>query len=176
MTTAELRSEHVPALTAMFQRLPRRDLTFIKEDVSHDAVRRWPEAVGQQWVALDDDGVVLGLAAIRPLTGWCDHVADLRLVVDPAARGTGLGRGLAQHAVLAAVRAGFLKVVVEVPAVQERTIGMFQQLGFTGEALLRDHFQDRTGQLQDLIMLAYLVGPTHEVLSALGMSDVIRSE
>ena len=176
MTIQEFQPEHVEALSALFQRLPESDLTFIKEDVTPAAVAQWPAADGTRWVDVDDDGSVIGLASLRPFTGWSDHVAELRLVVDPATRGRGIGRALAQHAVTHAIRNGLLKVVVELPAAQERTIQMFLDLGFTGEALLRDHFRDRTGQLQDLIMLALLAEQTFDAMSAVGMADLLEGQ
>lgn len=176
MTIQDFTPGHVEGLAALFGRLPQSDLTFIKEDVSPVALAGWPAAAGRRWVDVDDAGTVNGLAALLPLTGWSDHVAELRLVVDPATRGRGIGRALAQHAAAHAVRSGLLKVVVEVPAAQERITEMFLDLGFTGEALLRDHFRDRTGQLQDLIMLAYLAEQTFEALSAVGMADVLGEQ
>ena len=50
--------------------------------------------------------------------------------------------------------------MVELPVEQEPAIAMFSGLGFTGEALLRDHIRDRNGQLGDLVMLAHLVDET----------------
>lgn len=174
MTIQDFRSDHVEELSALFFRLPESDVTFIKEDVSPAAVAGWVDAHGWRWVEVDPDGSIVGLAALLPLTGWSDHVAELRLVVDPTTRGRGIGRSLAQHAVAHAVRAGLLKVVVEVPAAHERITEMFLDLGFTGEALLRDHFRDRSGEVQDLIMLAYLAEQTFEAMSAVGMADLVE--
>lgn len=174
MSIQDFQAEHVTALDALFFRLPERDRTFIKEDVSPEAVSSWVDAHGWRWVDVEPDGSVVGLAALLPLTGWSDHVAELRLVVDPATRGRGIGRALAQHAVRHALEQGLLKVVVEVPAAQERITEMFLDLGFTGEALLRDHFRDRAGELQDLIMLAFLADQNFEAMSAVGMADVVE--
>ncbi|MEO3936578.1 GNAT family N-acetyltransferase [Dermatophilaceae bacterium Soc4.6] len=176
MTIQDLTPGHVEQLGAFFARLPESDLTFIKLDVSPAVLAGLPAAPGHRWVDVEDDGTVNGIAALLRLTGWSDHVAELRLGVDPATRGRGIGRKLAQHAVAHAVRSGLLKVVVEVPAAQERITEMFLDLGFTGEALLRDHFRDRNGRLQDLIMLAYLTEQTFESLSAVGMADVLGGE
>ncbi len=176
MTIQDLTPEHVEQLGGFFGRLPESDLTFIKVDVSPAALAGWPDAPGERWVHVDDDGTVNGVAALLRLAGWSDHVAELRLVVDPATRGRGIGRTLAQHAVTHAVRSGLLKVVVEVPAARERITEMFLDLGITGEALLRDHFRDRSGRLQDLIMLAYLAEQTFDALSAVGMADMLGGE
>lgn len=173
MTIQDFAPRHVEQLGSFFARMPESDLTFIKLDVSTESLAALPAAPGQRWVDVDDDGTVNAIAALVTMTGWSDHVAELRLVVDPGTRGRGIGRGLAQHAVAHAVRSGLLKVVVELPAARERITEMFLDLGFTGEALLRDHFRDRDGRLQDLIMLAYLAEQSYEALSAVGMADLM---
>ena len=173
MTIQKFTSDDVDALDELFGRLPESDLTFIKEDVTPAAVAGWPTAPGWRWVDVAPDGTVNGLAALLPLSGWSDHVGELRLVVDPASRGRGIGRGLAQHAVTHGVQSGLLKLVVEVPAAQQSVTNMFLGLGFTGEALLRDHFRDRSGQLQDLVMLALQAEQTFDALSAIGMAELV---
>lgn len=174
MKITELESGHVHALGELFSRLPASDLTFIKDDLSEDAVTGWLDQPGRTWVTVADDGSVVGFGALVPLTGWSDHVADLRLVVDPATRGKGVGRDLARHALGAAIKDGRSKVLVEVPAEQERTLNMFLGLGFAGEALLRDHFRDRGGELQDLVMLAYFANQAADELSMLGVADALE--
>lgn len=176
MSILEFGSEHVDAVAALLGRLPESDRTFIKEELSPEAVAAWPTAHGQRWIEAEPDGRVVGYAALLPLTGWSDHVAELRLVVDPEARGRGVGRRLTQHAVRHAVRAGLVKVVVEVPAAHQQVTDMFLGLGFTGEALLRDHFRDRSGQYQDLLMLAYLADQTFDALTVVGMADVVDEQ
>ena len=176
MTIQEFTADHVEALASFFSRMPEGDITFIKVDVSADAIASWPDAPGARWVHVADDGTVNGFVVLYQLSGLSDHVAELRLVVDPEARGQCIGRKLAQHAVAEAVRAGLVKVVVEMPARRQRVSEMFLDLGFTGEALLRDHFRDRDGEVQDLIMLAYLVEDAHQSMSAVGMSEVLEEQ
>ena len=74
----------------------------------------------------------------------------MRLVVDPEARGQGLGRALARWALLQALDGGLKKLTVEVVAEQEGAVAMFGGLGFQAEGLLRDHVRDRDGELRDL--------------------------
>jgi ribosomal protein S18 acetylase RimI-like enzyme len=171
MTIAELDESHVGPLIAFFAELPEGDRTLIKEDLGDAAaIRSWPGRPGRRWVAVED-GVLTGYVAALPLTGLSDHVAELRLVVHPAHRRAGVGRALARHALTEAVRSGRRKVVVELAADQEHALGMFGALGFTGEALLRDHIRDRDGHLHDLVMLAHLVDDTWAGMATLGLAD-----
>jgi L-amino acid N-acyltransferase YncA len=173
MNIVQLDPGHVDRLVAFFGRLPDGDLTFIKEDVSAEAVRSWPGGRSRQFLALADDGEIAGYVAVLPLLGWSDHVGELRLVVDASRRGAGIGKALAKRAVIEAVSDGRRKVVVELAADQEPAILMFQSLGFEGEALLRDHIRDRNGALRDLVMLAHFVDDRLAALDAAGISEQI---
>ena len=118
-----------------------------------------------------DAGEVVGSVAVVPLHGWSSHVGEVRLVVDPAARGHGLGRELARHAVHDAVELGLAKLVVEVIADQTELIGMFGALGFDAEALLADHVRDRNGQIRDLLVLANDVESQFAALATAGIAE-----
>ena len=167
---------HVDALARFFADLPEGDRTFVKEDVDGpEAVRAWADPQ-RQWLALDEDDRIVGFLAVLPLHGWSDHVGEIRLVVHPRARGAGLGRTLARHALREAVGRGLSKVVVEVVADQEALLAMFTGLGFTGEALLRDHVRDRTGALRDLVLLAHHVDETWAAMRTVGLADELTGE
>jgi len=172
----ELQESHAPVLRAFLDALPDGDVTFMKEDVRDPGVAEgWarPGARGRRWVAVEDDGTILGFVSITPLVGWSAHVGELRLVVDPARRGHGIGASLARHALRQALEAGLAKVVVEVVAEQEGAVRMFTSLGFRGEALLTDHIRDRSGQLQDLLVLAHAAGDEWSTLSTLGVEEEV---
>ena len=179
MPVTELRPEHCEALLQFFRALPEGDLTFIEEEVTDpDVVRSWArgEGGGWRWVAVEEgDGgpAVTGYVAVRPLPGWSDHVGRLRLVVAPAARGSGLGRDLARHALVQGVSAGLTKIVVEVVAEQGAALALFTGLGFRGEAVLADHVRDREGRLRDLMVLAHSVGDTWAGMEAVGLSEAL---
>jgi hypothetical protein len=48
---------------------------------------------------------------------------------------------------------------------------MFAELGFTGEALLRDHIHDGNGHYRDLVVLAHLVDDTRAAMDTVGIND-----
>jgi ribosomal protein S18 acetylase RimI-like enzyme len=174
----ELTPDQVDALSQFFAELPEGDRTFVKEAVDdRSVVAAWAESgrlrsdrSASRWVACDGTDVV-GYVAVLPLSGWSSHVGELRLVVAPAARGRGLGRLLAGHALKTAVGMGLSKLVVEVVAVQEGTISMFNELGFRGEALLTDHIRDGRGELQDLVVLAHDVTAAATALETVGVEE-----
>jgi L-amino acid N-acyltransferase YncA len=176
MSIVPLADEHVEGLQAFLAALPKGDLTFIKEDIDADAVVAWVHDRCHRWVALADDGAVVGIVAVLPLSGWSDHVGEIRLVVHPDHRGAGVGRALARRALQEAVGMGLAKVVVEVVAQQESAVTMFTALGFEGEALLRDHIRDRDGRPRDLIMLAHFVQDNWVSMESVGLGDALGSE
>jgi L-amino acid N-acyltransferase YncA len=170
----DLQEAHLPALRTFLDALPDGDVTFIKEDVRNpETAASWvsSRARGRWWVAVEDDGAVLGIVSIVPLLGWSAHVGELRLVVDPARRGQGVGAALARHALRQALEAGLQKVVVEVVSEQEGAIRMFTDLGFRGEALLTDHIRDRAGVLQDLLVLAHAAGDEWSAMTTIGVEE-----
>ncbi|MCF6743272.1 GNAT family N-acetyltransferase [Blastococcus sp. KM273128] len=173
MTVVELGPERCDALLRFFGDLPEGDLTFIKEEVTDpETVRSWAtgESAGGRWVAVEGDEVT-GYVAVRPLPGWSDHVGEIRLVVAPSSRGSGLGRELARQALVGAVASGLSKLVVEVVAEQGPALALFGDLGFTGEALLKDHIRDRSGELRDLMVLAHHVSDTWAGMDSVGIAD-----
>ena len=82
-----------------FARIPEADRTFLKEDVDDpEVMAAWARPGAARAIAVDA-GEVVGSVAVVPLHGWSSHVGEVRLVVDPAARGRGIGRELARQAV-----------------------------------------------------------------------------
>ena len=167
--------EDIDGLLAFFARIPAAERTFFKEEVlEREDVEAWGTGPGRRALACDG-GDVVGYVAVVPLGGWSDHVGEIRLVVAPSHRGSGLGRELARRALTEAVGAGLTKLVVEVVAEQGAALALFTALGFTGEALLTDHIRDRTGHLRDLMVLAHHVDRTWSGMDTVGVADELSS-
>ena len=161
--------DHQGVLTFL-KRLPLGEYTFVKADAADPAVvAGWTAGgTGRYLVARRQDEVV-GVVAVVPGLGWSAHVGDLRLVVDPARRGHGVGAALARRAMSEAVALGLRKVTVEVPAGQTGVCRLFQDLGFVPEALLTDQLLESDGTSQDLLVLAHPVPETMAALALLGV-------
>jgi len=162
-------------LLGFFGRVPESERTFFKEPVLDRAtVEGWLTGDrGRRALAFADDGSVVGYVAVIRLTGWSDHVGEVRLVVDPDHRGQGLGRALARWALLQALDCGLSKLTVEVVAEQEGALAMFGGLGFQAEALLRDHVRDRDGELRDLVLLSHSVDDAWSAMETAGIDDAL---
>jgi L-amino acid N-acyltransferase YncA len=158
------------ALHAFIERIPERDRTFFKEDVSDpEVVSAWFRT-GERAVAVAD-GAIVGYVAVEPLAGWSSHVGEVRVIVDPESRRRGVGRALVRRAVLDSLALGLTKMIVEVTADAEATIAMFRSLGFDPEALLRDHIRSRAGEIHDLMILAHSVEESRAAMAAAGLDE-----
>jgi ribosomal protein S18 acetylase RimI-like enzyme len=173
MDVRPLEDDLVAEVEAFFARVPESDHNSFAEDVlAPGAVRAWlGDPRGRRSVAVDEAGQVVGYVAVLPLIGWSSHVGSLRVVVDPASRGRGVGRLLARHGLLTSLDLQLGKVVVEVTVDALPAIAMFEALGFEPEALLRDHVRDRTGGLHDLVVLSHLVEGTWSGMATAGFED-----
>jgi ribosomal protein S18 acetylase RimI-like enzyme len=176
MEIRQLDARDHDAVARFVARIPEGDRTFFKEDVADSGVvTAWTELGAARSIAVDGD-VVVGYVALVPLPGWSSHVGEVRVIVDPDHRHRGIGRTLAQYAVLEALTLGLQKMVVEVVADQEATIAMFRSLGFDPEALLKNHVRDRAGGTRDLMVLAHSVDDSFASMAAVGLDDAIGEQ
>jgi L-amino acid N-acyltransferase YncA len=173
MEIRRLESADREMLGRFLERVPEGDRTFFKENVEDpEVVDAWVRPGPARTIAVED-GLVVGWLSVVRLHGWSDHVGEVRLIVDPAARGRGIGRALARRAVVEALELGLEKMVVEVIAGQEATVAMFRSLGFDPEALLTDHVRDQAGNLRDLMILSHSVQEQWSAMIRAGIADAV---
>jgi L-amino acid N-acyltransferase YncA len=89
-------------------------------------------ADGTRTYVAETDGRILGsyiLRANRP--GLGNHVANAGFMVDPASRGSGVGRAMGEHALSEARRLGYRAMQFNfVISTNESAVHLWQQLGF----------------------------------------------
>lgn len=164
------------AVQAFAGGLPVHDLLFLARDIQHPKVMSaWLDSIAEgeivSLVALDGEDVVGTTAIVRDALGWSPHVAEIRLLVGEEMRGKGLGRILLQHSFADAVDAGAEKLIARMTPDQRGAIQLFEEMGFRGEALLRDHVRDRSGQVHDLAILSLDVARLGAHHGALGFTE-----
>lgn len=84
---------------------------------------------GELLLARSGDGAALGCAALRP-TGVARIAEIKRLYVAPAARGTGLGRSLAEAIIASAANLGYGEVRLDTLPTMADAIRLYRKLGF----------------------------------------------
>lgn len=154
--------------------LPSHDLLFVRRDISNPkVVAAWAEAArdGSIWTVLAWRGdKVIGCGAIvRDPLSWSPHLGELRVLVAKDAREIGLGRVLIEACFAEALRLELKKLTAQMTVDQTRAIAIFEELGFRGEALLKEHVVDREGEAHDLAVLSLDVARHAAQLEAYGV-------
>ena len=98
-------------------------------------------------------------------------MAELRILISEDMRGKGLGRILLQHCFADAVDSGAEKLMARMTPDQRGAIALFEEMGFRGEAMLRDHVRDRDGKVHDLAILSLDVARVAAQHGAFGFSE-----
>lgn len=162
VTIRNLQENDRAALTTFGQSLPKNDLLYLEDDFTHPEIiaRLTNAANAENWrqiVALSDDGAIVGYTAALRMPGWSHHVANIRLIVLPRYRRSGLGMQLAQVIVEAARDLGAAKVTVDMLAALTAGQAIFSRLGFAVEGQLARHAIDRDGNLHDIVIMSAFV-------------------
>jgi ribosomal protein S18 acetylase RimI-like enzyme len=148
-----------PGLLQFFRSMAEEDRLVLRDDVTtSDWLDRFlaklssGEAIS---VVGKIGGEIRGEATLhRALTGWTRHVGEIRLNVDRADRGQGLGLILARHIVKLAIDAGIDKLVGHMVESQIAAVRTFEKLGFHKEAELSGHVTDIRGKRRNLLIYA----------------------
>ena len=157
--------------------LPENDILFMRRDIRQPkVVAAWTDLIAQGRLAsllAWRGGEVVGCAApIVDQLSWSPHVGELRIVVGPKMRGIGLGRLLIQEAFVVALSKGLEKLVAQMTVDQQGAIAVFEELGFRGEALMRDHVKGADGRKHDIVLLSHDVARVQSQMEAYGLADV----
>lgn len=106
-----------------------RDLDFqnIQQELENPA-EKYTAPNGEILVALDEQGVAMGIVAYRKHSQ--QRCEMKRLYVSPAFRGQNLGRKLTEEIILHATEAGFAEMVLDTVQPLKAAIHLYKKLGF----------------------------------------------
>jgi len=146
--------------------LPEEDLYYLINDIRDPVgMQRWIEGVkdgGMTTVIAEADGKLLGYATLRHgQLKWTRHMAEMRIMVSPQARGKGIGKILGKEIFAVANESGLRRIFARVTSKQLRARYLFQHLGFHIEAVLAECVIDNEGRTQDMIFMSYDVAGFH---------------
>jgi L-amino acid N-acyltransferase YncA len=135
MLIREATREDWPAIWAFMRPIVEAGETYSWDrDVSEETARSWwlHEPPGRAFVAVDDDGTILGTAELGPNHGGpASHIGNGGAMVDPAHRGRGAGRALGRHMIEHARADGYRAIVFNaVVSCNTRALALWRSLGF----------------------------------------------
>ncbi len=163
---------------AFAQTLPPHDLLFLRRDITEPKVMAaWARQIESgeitSLLARDESGQILGCTAVvTDEHSWSPHLGELRVLVAPAGKDRGLGRHLIQESFLIALGLGLEKLTAQMTPDQTGAIAVFEEMGFTAEALLKDHVIDQAGEKHDIVILSHDVASFQSKMQAWGITDL----
>jgi RimJ/RimL family protein N-acetyltransferase len=164
------------AVIAFAQAVSTHDLLFLARDITHPkVVKAWIRDIEAETIttllAWRGDRIIGCAAIVRDRLAWSGHVAEIRVVLLENMRGKGLGRQLTEEAFATALAAGAEKISARMTLDQKGATAVFEGLGFTIEALLRDQVKDRDGRRHDILILSHDVARTSAQHEAYGLGE-----
>jgi len=133
------------------RRYLRRDVT--DPEVIRARIRENDSCEVERLVAVHDEVIVADGSFEHERYGWGEKIAQIRLIVAPDFRRTGLGTVLARLLYVIANNHDVARINVRMLRPQAAARDIFRRLGFREEYVLPDHVRDLDGHLQDLILM-----------------------
>ena len=156
--------------------LPSADLLFLNRNIQVPKVLdAWRESIAEgdivSIVAKRGSKVLGTTAVVQDRLSWSAHVGEMRILILPEARDTGLGREMIQESFLIGLSLGLEKLTVRMTLDQESAIAVFEEMGFKSEALFRNHVKDNLGDKHDLLIMSHDVEGFASQMQAYGMDE-----
>jgi acetyltransferase len=153
-----LRKEDEKSLREYFLRLPAKEVSRLKDDVTH------PEVVEKMIIDLDYDVVfpliafdgdrIVGNATIKfNRIGWTRHQAEIRGTVDPDYREKGLSTCIINMIMEISKSMGIDQLTAQVSPALDEAYFLCEKVGFKEAALLKNFIKDQEGRYEDLVIM-----------------------
>lgn len=155
------------AILVFARALPPDDLLFLRTDITQPkALDEWArnlESGATVTVIAEVDGLIAGYASLHhDQARWTRRLGEIRVLVAPKYRGSGLGRRLAAEMFQIGQRRGIKKMVAMMTPDQIGARAAFERLGFQVEALLQQWVVDRRGRPRDLLIMSHDVSSAND--------------
>ena len=137
------------------------NLTLFDRPFSVEDERRFIAALGPRSAlhVADEDGRILGVQSIdlfSTAASSMSHVATMGTWLSPDSRGRGIGRQLFTESVSFARRHDYSKIVVQILAMNARSLRFYRGLGFTDIGVAKRHVH-LAGTFHDEVYLELLL-------------------
>jgi GNAT superfamily N-acetyltransferase len=153
-----LRKADQTALHRYFLRLPVKEVSLLKDDVTD------PKVVEDYIYDLDydvtlplvawNDGHIVGVASLHSNTiGWTRHQGEIRFTVDPEYREIGVSTALIQEIIQIARTMGLEQLTAEVAPTLNEAYFLLEKMGFKNAAVLKNFIKDQENNYEDMVLM-----------------------
>jgi len=152
VTVRDLQPNDWPAVRAIYEDGIRSgDATFETETPSWEG---WDAAHSELRLVAEREGVVVGWAALSPVSSRCcyEGVGEVSVYVAAAARGTGVGRELLDELIACSEQAGYWTLTAGVFPENEPSLRLHRACGFR-EIGVRERLGQLNGVWRDVVLL-----------------------
>ncbi|MCP4902474.1 MAG: GNAT family N-acetyltransferase [bacterium] len=173
--------DDVQASFDFFQKLPPEDRKYLRVDVANwefvdRRVRLSDDPGVERLVVLDDDEIVGDGALELAGHGWGEGAAEIRLIIARHFQRTGLGTTLARELHFLAAQHKVDRLIARLLRPQAGAHQILHNLGFHEEFLVPRMSRDRSGELQDMIIMrCNLIDYWREMETVAELSDWRRA-
>jgi L-amino acid N-acyltransferase YncA len=153
-----LRKNDEKSLCEYFLRLPAKEVSRLKDDVTNPKVVEkmifdLDYDVALPLIAFDRDRIV-GNAVIKfSRIGWTRHQAEIRGTVDPEYREKGLSICIFEIIVEISKSMGIDQLIAEVSPALDEAYFLCEKVGFKEAAVLKNFIKDQEGNYEDLVIM-----------------------
>jgi len=145
-------------LSRFFASLPEEATRYLRNDVTdRKLIARWMRELDYEKtlpILAEHGGKIVASATLHRQTfGWGRHVGEVRVVIDPAFQGRGLGSLLIQEICRIGAGGGLRKLVARIVSVRGGAILAFERSGFHRVATLEKYVKDLRQQYADIVIL-----------------------
>jgi RimJ/RimL family protein N-acetyltransferase len=145
-------------LSRFFGGLPDEFKRYLSAEVTdRKMIARWMRELDYEkklpLLAEQDGRIVANATLLRQTFGWGRHVGEVRVVIDPAFQGRGLGGILLDEIGRIGQQGGLKKLVGRIITGRPDIIRAMECAGFRCVAVLKDYVKDAGGKYGDLAIL-----------------------
>ena len=159
VTLRPLKSGDEKLLYDMFKRFPVDELWFLNHDVSDPKLlESWIKDLDisrvVSIVAMLEGKIIANAALMMKSHGSKSHIGKIRIAVDPLFREKRLGTWMLLDLINVAIAIGLQILVMRlVQGRDDSIISGVRKLGFSEEAVIRDHLLDKEGNRHNLVVM-----------------------
>lgn len=141
-----------------FSSLPEETRRYLRSDVTNrKIIAKWMRDLNYERtlpIMAEYEGKIVASSTLHRQTfGWGRHVGEVRVVIDPAFQGRGLGGLLFDEICRAASKSGLKRLVARIVTARVDVIKAFEKAGFSRVAILKRYVKDIYQNYADIAIM-----------------------